>query len=113
MLLRHSAPRLGTQFVRCEGRHVRALNLVDHNQALTVVRRYCKCGATPCAKGRIGYRYRELDVLRIVVATSDYTHVFEAAGNDELVVSEEAEISCAEKNALRRPRQSASKSGFG
>src|SRR5258706_11404742 len=80
------------------------LNFLNDYQSLFAFGFDGKCRAAARPERRMAALNRQLYVLRIMVATANHYQVFEAAGDEQLAVVQEAQIARPQKRPFARVR---------
>ena len=87
--------RLG-EGLRIQPTQGRSLHLLHHHEPLLSALLHRERPPEPRAQGLVGAGHRGLNVLRIVIASSDDDEVFAATGHKQLAVLKKAQVPCAE-----------------
>nr|WP_255452580.1 hypothetical protein [Synechococcus sp. RSCCF101] len=94
----------------------RTLNFLDDDQLFFAVNIGRKCSATAGSEGWVSVLNRDLNVLRVKIPTSDDDDILASSRDEELLIAvlvlpEESEIACAEKDAGFAGKFSAERGG--
>jgi len=93
-----------------------ACHFLHDDEALFASDVHGKCCAPAALEGRMALRYRGLNVLWIMVATTDNNDILEASGDKELSLPQKAQVTSAEEGVLSIPCEACLKGlggGFG
>jgi hypothetical protein len=74
--------------------HGVALELLDDDEDLLSLVLHRKGGATPLTQGVIAALHGQLDILGVVIASTDDDQVLASTDDEELPAMEEAQVAC-------------------